>query len=169
VLGLGGVGIHAAQIAAASGARVLGIDVDESKLSVARSLGIGVALASDVEEAARSISEGAGADAVVETTGVPSHLELSRRISRPGGRIVAVGYRAGAEATIASDHLALWEYTVLGSRYAIRAEIERGIRLVEESSVRLIVDDVLELEEANEAVERLERGEVVGRLVLRLN
>jgi alcohol dehydrogenase len=169
VLGLGGVGIHAAQIAASCGARVLGIDVDDLKLAVARSLGIEVALASDVEEATRSFFEGAGADAIIETTGIPTQLELGRRIGRPGSRIVAVGYRSGAEAAIASDHLALWEYTVLGSRYAIRAEIERGIRLVAEGAVRLIVDEVLKLEDANDAVERLERGEVVGRLVLQIN
>jgi len=44
VVGLGGVGGYAAQIAAALGAHVVGLDVDERKLATAESLGVGLAL-----------------------------------------------------------------------------------------------------------------------------
>lgn len=167
VLGLGGVGVHAAQIAQVAGARVIGIDVDESKLRAARSVGLDcLALAGELEERVHELTGGEGADVVIETTGIPTQLETARRVSRPGARIVAVGYKVGEFAAISSDQTALWEHTVLGSRYATRAEMELGIRLVADGAVRLVVDDVLPLEAANEAVGRLEEGRVAGRLVL---
>jgi alcohol dehydrogenase len=167
VLGLGGVGIHAAQIARASGARVIGVDLDESKLDGCRAVGIqDLASAGELEERVREFTGGEGIDVVIEATGAPMMLDTARRIARPGARIVAVGYKVGELAGISSDQLALWEYTVLGSRYASRAEIELGIKLVADGAVQLVVDDVLPLEQANDAVSRLEAGTVLGRLVL---
>jgi cytosine/adenosine deaminase-related metal-dependent hydrolase len=57
----------------------------------------------------------------------------------------------------------------MGSRYALRHEVEQAIRLVARGLVRPVVDDVLPLERANEALERLEHGRVQGRLVLRVH
>jgi D-arabinose 1-dehydrogenase-like Zn-dependent alcohol dehydrogenase len=47
--------------------------------------------------------------------------------------------------------------------------MERAIALVAEGRVRMIVDRVLALSDADEAFAALEAGEVVGRLVLRVN
>ena len=114
----------------------------------------------------RGFTGGEGIDVVIEATGAPMMLDTARRIARPGARIVAVGYKVGELAGISSDQLALWEYTVLGSRYASRAEIELGVELAVAGAVQLVVDDVLPLEQANDAVSRLEAGTVLGRLVL---
>ena len=46
-------------------------------------------------------------------------------------------------------------------------QMERVLSMMAQGRIKAIIDDVLPLEEANEALERLERGEVVGRLVLR--
>jgi D-arabinose 1-dehydrogenase-like Zn-dependent alcohol dehydrogenase len=45
--------------------------------------------------------------------------------------------------------------------------MERVLSLMADGRIKAIIDDVLPLEEANEAMKRLERGEVVGRTVLR--
>jgi NADPH:quinone reductase-like Zn-dependent oxidoreductase len=47
--------------------------------------------------------------------------------------------------------------------------MERAIRLVADGRVRMVVDRVLELRDADEAFAALEAGQVVGRLVLRVN
>jgi D-arabinose 1-dehydrogenase-like Zn-dependent alcohol dehydrogenase len=45
--------------------------------------------------------------------------------------------------------------------------MERVLSLMADGRLKAIIDDVLPLEEANEALGRLERGEVVGRTILR--
>ena len=166
VVGLGGVGLHAALIAQAAGAHVIGIDL-ESKLEGARTAGLrSVAASGEALERVAEYTERAGADVVLETTGVPELLETARRMLRPGGRIVGVGYRVGSMMAVSSDQLVLWEQSVVGSRYASRRDMENGIRLVADGIVTPVIDEVLPLERLNEAVERLEAGRVTGRLVL---
>lgn len=166
VLGLGGVGLHAALIAQASGAEVIGVDLGDAKLEGAR--GAGVRVAVDSRAASQRVHEVApeGADAVIETTGVPALMETARRMLRPGGRIVGVGYHVGEMMAVSSDQLVLLEQSVLGSRYASRTDMERVIRMVADHLVEPVIDEVLPLERLNEAVERLEAGAVTGRLVL---
>jgi len=107
-----------------------------------------------------------GADVVVETTGVPALVEVARALLRPGGRVVCVGYHVGELISVSSDRLVLLEQSVLGSRYASRSDMEHVIRMVADGLVQPVVDDVLDLSQANEAIARLEAGEVTGRLVL---
>jgi D-arabinose 1-dehydrogenase-like Zn-dependent alcohol dehydrogenase len=64
--------------------------------------------------------------------------------------------------------LVLDEVEILGTRYALRYEMERVLSLFAAGKIKAIVDEVLPLEEANEAFRRLETGEVVGRTVLRI-
>ncbi|MGH7776255.1 MAG: alcohol dehydrogenase catalytic domain-containing protein [Candidatus Dormibacterales bacterium] len=167
VIGLGVVGVHAAQVASAAGATTLGVDRTEAKLAPARDLGLAaLAVSADLEAATREMTEGAGADVVVETTGDPAMIERARAVARRGARIVAVGYHVGEPMPVLSDQFVLWEYSLLGSRYCSRADMEHGIQLVAQGRLRPVIGDVLPLEEANRAVERLEAGEATGRLVL---
>lgn len=154
VIGLGGVGIHALQIAHAAGARATGTDLSERALDIARSLGL------DVDE---SLTEG---DVVVDTVGTPATISQAERLVRPGGRIVVVGYGVDRSFELPSARFVLEEVEVVGSRYVAREELERAIRLVADGRVQTVVDRVLPLERANEAFAALEAGEVVGRVVL---
>ncbi len=169
VLGLGGVGIHAALIAHAAGALVIGVDVGAAKLEGARRAGIESVL--DSAEAPDRIAELApdGVDVVLETTGVPSLLEAARKMLRPGGRVVGVGYHVGEMMAVSSDQLVLLEQSVVGSRYASRVDMERVIRMVAAGAVQPVIDEVLPLERLNEGVERLEAGQVTGRLVFQVH
>jgi alcohol dehydrogenase len=154
VIGLGGVGIHALQIAHAAGARATGVDVSERALEVARGLGLRVG------EPAHQM------DVVVDTVGTPATIARAERLVRPGGRIVAVGYAVDRTLELPSARLVLEEIELVGSRYVARDELERAIRLVADGRVQTVVDRVLPLERANEAFAALEAGEVVGRVVL---
>jgi D-arabinose 1-dehydrogenase-like Zn-dependent alcohol dehydrogenase len=160
VLGLGGVGIHAAQVARASGGRVTGFDVRAPALAAARELGL------DAREATEDGTVDAGeADVVIDTVGIDSSIAVAERLVRHGGRIVAVGYSPAAFA-IPSTRLVLDEIEVVGSRYASRDEMARGVALVAAGLVRPVVRLVRPLEAVNEVLDRLESGRVVGRAVL---
>jgi len=154
VIGLGGVGIHALQIAHAAGARATGTDVSARALAVARELGLRVGVLP------------ADLDVVVDTVGSPATIAQAERMVRPGGRIVAVGYGVDRSLELPSARLVLEEIEVVGSRYVARDELERAIRLVADGRVQTVVDRVLTLGRANEAFAALEAGEVVGRVVL---
>ena len=65
-----------------------------------------------------------------------------------------------------SARTALEEIEVVGSRYMQRHELHKAISLVASGAVQTVIDSVRPLEEANDAIEAMERGEVVGRAVL---
>jgi D-arabinose 1-dehydrogenase-like Zn-dependent alcohol dehydrogenase len=168
VIGLGGVGIHALQIAHAMGARALGIDVSERALEVAGGLGIEAHDASDPElEAKLMASTGdEGLDVVLDTVGSVETLQRAFRLVRSAGRVVAVGYSLDSKLDLPTARFVLEEVELVGSRYVAMNELDRVIRLVADGRVQVIIDRVLPLERANEALEALEAGEVVGRVVL---
>ncbi|MGH7862260.1 MAG: alcohol dehydrogenase catalytic domain-containing protein [Candidatus Dormibacteraceae bacterium] len=168
VVGMGGVGLHAALIAQAAGAEVVGVDLP-AKLAGAHAAGVGRVVApDDALEMVRSVTGGDAADVVIESSGVPSLLDNARKLTRSGGTIVGVGYQVGKLMTVMSDPLVLTEMSLVGSRYASRSDLEHVVRLVANGHVKPVIDDVLPLERLNEAVSRLEAGEVTGRLVMDL-
>ena len=95
VVGLGLVGQLAAQLLKANGCRVFGVDLDGSKVELARRLGMddGCAAGPGVKDAVLRWSRGRGADAVLLTAATQSDepVELAGEISRLRGRVVAVG------------------------------------------------------------------------------
>ncbi len=96
VIGLGLLGQLAAQLLRANGCRVFGIDLDASKIELARQFGAddgAVASGEGVKEAVMRWSRGRGADAVLITAATSSDepIELAGEISRLKGRVVAVG------------------------------------------------------------------------------
>lgn len=167
IVGLGGVGIHAAQVARAAGARVVGFDVDAGTLGAARGLGLDARTA-DVEAASSVIEEagGEGVDVAVDTVGHPDSLALAERVVRPGGRIVCVGYAPTTALVVQTPRIVLGELEILGSRYAHRDDLDRAIALVAAGQLQPVVGLVRPLEEVNEVFAALDRGEVIGRAVL---
>ena len=166
VIGLGGVGIHALQIAHAAGARATGFDISERALAVARGLGLRAQHASD--PALPADARGEGLDVVIDTVGRAVTMQQAERLVRPGGRVVVVGYGVGSSFELPSARFVLEEIEVVGSRYVARDELERAIRLVADGRVQTVVDRVLPLEQANDAIAALEAGEVAGRVVLKV-
>ena len=95
VIGLGLVGQLTVQLLKANGCRVFGLDLDASRVSLARELGADDAALSD-DDAPKLIerwTRGHGADAVLITAATDSNqpVELAAKISRMKGRVVVVG------------------------------------------------------------------------------
>ncbi len=95
VIGLGLLGQLTVQLLKANGCRVFGVDLDESKIALAKMHGAEDGCMPDMEAAQRieAWTRGRGADAVVVTAATRSNdpIELAGRISRLKGRVVAVG------------------------------------------------------------------------------
>jgi predicted dehydrogenase/threonine dehydrogenase-like Zn-dependent dehydrogenase len=95
VVGLGLIGQLTAQLLAANGCRVFGVDTDASRVDLALSLGAddGATSGADVRRAVEAWTRGRGADAVLITAATQSSepVTLAGEISRLKGRVVAVG------------------------------------------------------------------------------
>jgi len=113
VHGCGGVGLSAVMIAAAAGARVVGVDVSAAALELARDVGAETVLPAGDPEAVREATEGGGhlsLDALGdEVTVVASILSLRKR-----GRHVQVGV-VPDPPRVPFHRVMGWELELLGS------------------------------------------------------
>ena len=94
VVGLGLLGMLAAQLLRAHGCRVIGIDVNPARCEMARSLGCDVVSSGgDPVGAARTFSRGRGVDAVLITASAQTDeiIHQAAQMSRKRGRVVLVG------------------------------------------------------------------------------
>ena len=77
-----------------SPAKIIMIDLDDNRLQVAKKLGASDTINSAKEDAqarVMALTDGLGADAVVEAVGIPATFELCQDLVAPGGTIANVG------------------------------------------------------------------------------
>ena len=96
VIGLGLVGLMAVQLLQAQGCRVLGIDIDSSKLELARQFGaktVDLSAGQDPLAVANRFSRGRGVDAVLITASTKSSepVHQAAQMCRKRGQIILVG------------------------------------------------------------------------------
>ncbi|CAL9650285.1 alcohol dehydrogenase catalytic domain-containing protein [Streptomyces levis] len=92
VVGLGPVGLMAAQSAFAMGAaRVLGVDLVAERRAFAAGLGVEPVEGDDARAAIRDMTAGRGPDAVVEAVGSDATIQLALKAVRQAGRVSVIG------------------------------------------------------------------------------
>jgi alcohol dehydrogenase len=95
-------------------ARIVAIDLADSRLEKARVFGADVTINNGREDAVAMIQElthGLGADVAVEAVGVPETFELCTAIVRPGGHVANVGVH-GHSATLHLETLWIKDITI---------------------------------------------------------
>jgi alcohol dehydrogenase, propanol-preferring len=172
VIGAGGLGSAAIQIAKkTTGARVAVADVDGSKLELASKLGADLTInTANVEAKAvlstiRNMNHGRGADAVVDFVGKPSTLSLGLRLLGHDGRLILVGL-VGGVGFLPLPILPLYGLQIIGNFTGTLAELIELEGLAKKGIMSPVVTGSFKLEEANEVLAMLERGEISGRAVL---
>ncbi|MEM6577843.1 MAG: zinc-dependent alcohol dehydrogenase family protein [Pseudomonadota bacterium] len=120
VHGCGGVGLSAIMIASALGARVVGVDLTDDKLALARTCGAEVTiLASSTNNIAKAVREatGGGAHLSIDALGSPVTCVNSISSLRKRGRHVQVGLMLADEARppIPMDRVIAHELEIVGS------------------------------------------------------
>lgn len=96
VIGLGLIGLLTAQLLVANGCRVIGIDIEKEKCSLAEKWGIITVIPSngtDPVKAVLDITHGIGADGVIITASAKNNdiISQSAQMSRKRGRIILIG------------------------------------------------------------------------------
>jgi propanol-preferring alcohol dehydrogenase len=169
IVGVGGLGLHAVQIAKVLGAKVLAVDINDRHLEKAAELGADVVLHShrdDIAKAIQEISKGRGADVVMDLVGQPETLEKGLEWLCLGGKLLVVGYNLTRAFNVFPRAMVTKELEILGCRSKNRREVADVIRWVEEKKIVPVVDELYPLTRVNEAYDRLRSGKVMGRIVL---
>jgi zinc-binding alcohol dehydrogenase/oxidoreductase len=165
----GGVSTASLAIAKALGAHAIVTSSSDAKLARARGLGADATLNHETEDVVASVKEltGGGAHVVVDHVGEATWAK-SLNAARADGRICVCGATTGPNPP-AQLHRIWWkQLTIYGSTMGTRADFEAVYDLVASGRVKPVVDEVFPLAEAAAAHERLERGEQLGKIILRI-
>lgn len=115
VVGAGPVGLAAIITAKLYGpGRIVAVDLDNSRLERAQEFGADVTINNSSENAVERVQEmtdGLGADVVMEAVGVPTTFELCTELVCPGGRVANIGVH-GEPATLHLETLWIKSITI---------------------------------------------------------
>jgi L-iditol 2-dehydrogenase len=179
VQGSGPVGLNAAIFAQLAGAlRVVMIGAPRARLEAARRLGVDETIdltqASDAADriaAVRTLTDGRGADVVIEASGNPAAVPEGLEILRDAGRYVIVGqYTDGGDVALNPHrHLNRKHATVLGCWGYEYTHLHRSVALMARHRDRFrwreLITRRYSLDEANEALRDMERLAVVKAVI----
>jgi NADPH:quinone reductase-like Zn-dependent oxidoreductase len=160
VVGVGG-GVSSAALALAkwAGARVVATSRDDAKLEQATAMGADEVVNSDADR------WNVEADIVIESVG-PATWDKSLRSLVPGGRLVVCGGTSGPKVEVTLPRLFFKHHEIIGSTMGSYEEWAEVADLVAQG-LPIVVDSVHDLADYPTALERLEAGAQLGKLVLR--
>jgi L-iditol 2-dehydrogenase len=128
VFGQGPVGLLVMQAAVADGARVLGLDLMDRRLALARELGAEAALnpaRDDVEGLAGKMTDGRGVDLAVLATADPRAVLSAQRLVRRGGRVLLFAQTVPRELiSVDASRICMEEKQLIGS-YSASVELQK--------------------------------------------
>lgn len=168
ITGMGGLGIHAVQIARAAGAHVLAATRSAAKVDMLYGLGahdVIVEPGGNFAAGVRDVTKGRGVDLVVDTVGGEVFHQVLRSVAF-GGRIVLVGDVTGNKVETSISAIYRRGLDIRSAVSTSRAQLTRALALVANGQVRPMVDCTMPLAEAAQAHRKVEANEVAGRIVL---
>ncbi len=137
IFGQGPVGLSATQLAHAMGARVIALDISESRRQMALDLGAEVAIdpaADDAVEAIRTLTRGEGAEKTLDCSSSPEARAQAVRATRAWGACCYVGEGGEVTLEVSPDLLrrqvtlmGSWTFSTVGQADCARFVAERGI------------------------------------------
>jgi alcohol dehydrogenase len=188
VVGVGGVGLSAVQVAVAAGARVVAVDRTPAALALARDLGAEHTVLADRGErsdggehrgersdggeprvdVAAQVHDltGGGSHVAVDAVGTPATCADAIHSLRRRGRHVQVGLLpgVGGHPAVPMDRVIAWELDVLGSHGMASVDYPAMLRLVEAGTLRpqALVERVVGLTEGARLLPSVDAASPVG-------
>ena len=169
IVGAGGLGLMAIQLAkAVTGARIIAMDIDDSKLQAAKSNGVDVTVNSKKEDPVKAIMEltdKMGADAVIDFVNASKTVETDMQILRRRARVVLVGLFGGAlQLNLVS--MPTRAYKLIGSYTGTLTDMVELVSLARRAVIKPVISDRFKLDQATEALSNLKAGKIIGRGVI---
>jgi propanol-preferring alcohol dehydrogenase len=167
VVGIGGLGHLGLQYARIAGAFTVAIDVDETKLDLAKQLGADHVINAATHDVLEEMRKLGGADAIVSTAASPEPLSAAFASLRPAGRLVLVGLPAENVFPLPIFETVLRGIQVIGSLVGTREDLAEVFELHAGGRTRVVLE-TRQLEQVNECFDEVLAGSVPARLVLDL-
>lgn len=163
-----GVGIAAIQIAKLFGARVIATAGSDDKLEKALALGADQAVNyrnEDFSEHCRAFTDGRGVDLIIDHIGADTFEQDIKALAR-GGRLVSCGNTSGAKANLNMAYLFVRQISVIGAYMGAFIELCKAMTLMAQGRLKPVVDSVFPMDQAAEALKRMNERKQFGKIVL---
>ncbi|WP_134682594.1 alcohol dehydrogenase AdhP [Brevibacillus migulae] len=168
IYGIGGLGHVALQYAKAMGYYVAAVDIQDDKLALAKELGADLTVNGKETDPASFIqSEIGGAHAAISVAVTKKAFEQAYQSVRRGGSLVVVGL-PNEELPIPIFETVLNGVTVKGSIVGTRKDMQEALDFAAKGKVKAIIE-TQPLEKINEVFDRMQKGQINGRIVLTMD
>ncbi len=164
----GGVALMVLQMAVATGARVYVTSGSDAKIQKAIRLGAAGGVNYTTEGWYKFFqSSMEGFDVVIDSAagdGFKHFVDLAK----PGARIVLYGGTQGAIPTINPQKLFWKQLNILGTTMGTQEEFKAMLALFEQYRIHPVIDEVFELDAAENALRKMDQSSQFGKMVLRI-
>lgn len=168
IIGAGGLGLMAIEVLKALGGRgAIVVDVDPIKREAALAAGALDVIDARAADAAQKIQQatGGGARAILDLVGATPTVSLALSSVARGGHIVICGLMGG-DLTLPLPVIPMRPLNIQGSYVGTLQELHELVELVKRTGMKAIPVSKRPMAQANDAMQDLHHGRVVGRTVL---
>lgn len=175
-----GIGTTAIQLAKAFGARVIVTAGSDAKCEFCLHLGADAAInyrTRDFVDAIKQVTANKGVDVILDMIG-GDYLLGNLKCLAHDGRLVQIAIQHGAKAEVDLWQIMLKRLTLTGSTLRARDDLfkqqiarklqEKVWPLLSSGKIKPVIDSVFDLDEAAKAHERLESGQHIGKIILKV-
>lgn len=167
ISGIGGLGHLAVQYAKAMGFHVIAVDIDDTKLALARRLGAEMTLNAATQDPVAEVQRALrGAHGVLVTAVSRSAFAQALGMLHKRGTMSLVGLPPGDFALPIFD-VVLNAKTVRGSIVGTRKDLQEALAFAGEGKVHTIFTED-RLDNINAVFDRMKQGDIEGRVVMRI-
>ena len=166
IFGVGGLGHMAIQLGRALGAEVTAVDISDSKLEMARALGAARTLNAASSDVVKEFRRSGGAHVALVTSGAKAAYDTAFACLRATGILLVVGLPA-EDICFPPIMMAAREVRIKASAVGTREDLREVLALAAEGKIRCEVA-ARRLEDVNAVLDEMRRGEISGRVVLKM-
>lgn len=171
IQGTGGVSLFSLQFALMSGATTIVLSGSDEKLERIRQLGghygINYKKTPDWEERVLEITDGKGADHIVEVVG-GNNINRSMKAAAAEGTISAIGLLDGLSAELDMPALMRKQLRILGVEVGSKAMFCRMIAAIEKAKIHPVIDKIFDFPDFMDAFTLLGTGQHFGKICIRM-
>ena len=166
IFGIGGLGHLAVQIAKKLGLEVGAVDVAEDKLILASECGADWTVNAATTQAHKEIKAHRGAHVALVLSGSRVAYETALKSLRRAGTLVIVGM-SPEPIPLSTQAMLAGEFRIVTSTVGTRKDLEEILEMASDGSIRCRVTKG-KLEDINQIFDDMEKGKLVGRVVLKV-